>query len=131
MPIEASAFQLPSGARVVRADCIGTISKEDADGWLRQLAPGGPFHGHSILADTLRIGHVDPEARNAFANSRKTTQSDGWIAVIVTNPVIRVTTNFVMRITRNQKQRLFQTEGEAVAWLDERVREGSAHAPAP
>lgn len=126
MPIRPTAFQLPSGARAVRADCVGAIGKEDADGWLGQLAPGGPFHGFPTLAVTLQVERVDPGARRAFTKAREVTQANGWVAVVVTNPVIRVTINFVMRVTRNEKQRLFQTEQEAVAWLDQRVREDAA-----
>jgi len=126
MPIQASAFRLPSGARGVRAVCIGTITREDADTYLQQIALGGSFHGLPILAVTLQIGSIGPGAGGAFVRRGSERKTESWIAVVVTNPVIRVTTNFVVRISGTKKLRLFATEEEAVLWLDERVREDAA-----
>jgi hypothetical protein len=123
MPIQPSAFRLPSGAGAVRADCSGTISKEDAEAWLAQTDPGGSYHGLPILTVTLDIEHLEHEARRAFARRPNAGDTDSWIAVVVTN--------LVMRITQNKKQRSFPTEGEAVAWLDERVRTDAARKAGP
>jgi hypothetical protein len=123
MPIQASVFRFPSGARGVRADCTGTITKEDASAWLQQVDPGGPFHGLPVLAVALRLDRASPEARGMYAGlGNSAPGAERWIAVVVTNPVLRVTANFVMRITRKRKMRLFRTEEEAVRWLDERLR---------
>ncbi|HVE82232.1 MAG TPA: hypothetical protein VND93_05270 [Myxococcales bacterium] len=107
----------------MRADCSGNVTKEDADAWLRQVDPGGPFHGLPILAVTLQLNRVASEARSVFAQRGDVAGFKAWMAVVVTNPVIRVTTNFVMRMARNTKQRIFATEQEAILWLDERLRE--------
>ena len=123
MPIQASAFRLPSGARGVRVDCIGTISKEDADAYMEQVSLGGQFHGLPVLAVTLQIGNIGPGARGAFIRRGNDRRSERWMAVVVNNPVIRVTTNFVVRISGTKKLRLFETEEEAALWLDERARE--------
>jgi hypothetical protein len=131
MPIQPSPFKLPSGTRGVRADCTGTISQEDAETWLRQVDRGGAFHGVPILAVALEIDHVTAEARGVFSRRGDSPgRPDVWMAVVVTNPVIRVTTNFVMRLTGNRKMRLFANEGTALRWLDERAREAAGAAPA-
>jgi len=123
MPIQTSAFQLPSGAQGVRADCTGTVDKEDADAWLKQIDPGGPFHGLPQLAVALKLDRVTSEARGVFGRlGDDPGRAKVWMAVVVTNPVIRVTTNFVMRISRNKMMRLFANEEEAVLWLDHQDR---------
>jgi len=132
MPIQASAFRLPSGLQGVRADCTGTVTKEEAGAWLRQVAPGGPFHGLPVLAVALQLDRLTPEARGVYAElSNSAPEVERWIAVVVTNPVIRVTANFAMRITKKRKMRLFRTEEEAVRWLDERLRADAAEKAAP
>jgi hypothetical protein len=132
MPIQAGTFQLPSGARAVRADCTGTVTREDADVWLRQVQPGGPFHGLPALVIALQLDRTTPEARGVYVQLRNSAPGDErWIAVVVTNPVLRVTVNFVMRITRKRKMHVFRTEEEAVRWLDERLHEDAAGQAAP
>jgi len=131
MPIQVSAFQLPSGARAVRADCTGTISHEEAEAWMSQGDPGGPFHGVPVLALTLQLDGVTPGARGVFARRRDLTDIDPWTAVVITNPIIRVATNFVMRVARTKRQRIFATEQEAVLWLDERIRQDASRAARP
>jgi hypothetical protein len=132
MPIQASGFQLPSGARAVRADCTGIVTKEEAAAWMGQQDPGQPFHGLPILAITLHLDKVTADARGLFSrHGDRVRREEVWTAVVITNPLIRVTTNFVFRIAGTKKQRIFATEQEAVAWLDERVREDAAPRAAP
>lgn len=127
MPIQTSAFRLPSGAQGVRADCTGTVSKEDANAWFQQIDPGGPYHGLPILAVAMNLDRVTPEARSVFSRrGDANARTESWMAVVVTNPVIRVTTNFVMRIARTNKLRLFAAEADAVRWLEDRLREDTA-----
>jgi len=133
MPIQASIFRLPSGVRAVRADCTGTVTREDAHAWLRQVDLGGPFHGLPVLAIALHLDRMTPEARGAYAALGNSTPGvERWMAVVVNTPVLRVTViNFVMRITKKRKMHVFKTEEEAVRWLDERLHEDAARKPAP
>lgn len=124
-------MRLPSGARAARCDCSGIVTKADAEAWMAETGPGGPLYDLPILAVALQLQKVESDARGVFGQHQDPTREDNWMAVVVTNPVIRVTTNFVMRITRHRKQRLFSTEAEAVAWLEERLREDSARRSAP
>jgi hypothetical protein len=116
----------------VRADCTGTVTREDAVAWLRQVEPGGPFHGIPVLAVALQLDRLTPEARSVYAKlSNSAPGAERWIALVVTNPVVRVTANFAMRITKKRKMRLFRTEEEAVRWLDEHLRTDAAGKAAP
>jgi len=122
MPIRASGFHLPSGARAVRADCTGVMNQEEAEAWVRQIDPGGPFSDIPILIDTVGLDRVTPEARALFGRrGDEVMQPHAWMALVVTNPVIRVATNFVMRMSGTRKMRLFANEGEAIRWLDEQL----------
>src|SRR5262245_29316204 len=130
MQMLGSPFRLPSGARAVRLDCIGTITQEDAEGWIQQVGPGGPYDGLSVLAVTVQIDSIGPDARSVFSR-RGNPKAKRWMAVVVTSPMIRVTTNFLVRITGTKTLRLFDTEGEAMLWLDARLREDAAKKAAP
>ena len=126
MPLIATPGQLPSGARYVRLEGRGDITKEDATGVTKELGAGGPLSGIPILALTRDVKSVSSEARHVFAGRGNPTAPATWIAVIVTNPVIRVGTNFVMRLNKAKRQRLFAKEAEAVQWLEERIKEEQA-----
>jgi len=66
------------------------------------------------------------DARTVFAKRR--TPPMEWMAVVLTNPILRVTNNLITRMTGNVRRRLFSTEEEAVRWLNERVSQGTAEA---
>ena len=69
---------------------------------------------------------ITADARGLLGGRGNVSGKEAWTAVVVTNPVIRVTVNFLMRINKNRKLRLFTREAEAIRWLDEQVREGAA-----
>jgi len=91
------------------------------------LELGGPYHGLSLLVGAQKVKTMLPEARAVFANRRAPPPTE-WMAVVLTNPIVRVTSNFILRMNGNARRRLFSTEREAVQWLDERVREDAARA---
>jgi hypothetical protein len=124
MPYQPSTFQLPGGARCARIEATGTITGDEAVGIIARFDPGGAFHGLSLLVDGQNMVRMTPEARAHFANRRNPPDQE-WMALIITNPVMRVTSNFILRMNGNVKRRLFTTEAEAVRWLDDRVREGA------
>jgi len=131
MPVQLSVFQLPGGARCLREDCAGEVTVEDTRVILQQTDPGGPFHGLPILALTEKMTSVTADARGMIAGRGDVSGKEVWMAVVMTNPVLRVTINFMMRILKNRKVRLFNREAEAIQWLDERVREDTARGTPP
>lgn len=130
MAIQVTGFRLPSGSQAVRGEWTGVVDTEDADAWRQEVLPGGRFHGVPILAVGLRVDRLTPEARREFVKiGNHPTRTSSWMAVVVVNPVIRVTANIVIRLYKGWKIRLFATEEDAVRWLDERDREHVAQPP--
>jgi hypothetical protein len=113
----------------VRVDCRGDVTKEETDDLLQQLGPGGPMHGLPMLALTQKMSSISADARHLLAGRGGQGGEKHWTAVVVTDPVIRVTTSFLSRINKTIKQRLFAAEPEAIHWLDERAREDAARRP--
>jgi hypothetical protein len=97
---------------------------EDMEAGEKQLGVGGALHGLPILSLSQKVTSVSSDARRLMSGR----EAEVWTAVVVTNPVIRVTTNFLIRVTGSKKQRLFTTEAAAIQWLDERVQEDAARA---
>jgi predicted DCC family thiol-disulfide oxidoreductase YuxK len=125
MPFELTTFTLPGGARCLRMVTAGHFSKEDADAFVRETDPGGPMHGLPRLVLTQKQESISSDARSVFA-ARTEAGQEPWVAVVVTNPVIRVVTNFLMRVNRNLKVTLFTDEEPAIRWLDEQCRKEAA-----
>lgn len=128
MPVEWSVMQLPSGARYLRIITRGQISREDAAYMIAQHGPGGPLHGVPQLVLTQELTSVSADARAMFVS----TPSDDapWVAMVVVNPVIRVSSNFMIRVNRNKRTRLFPNEASAIQWLEDRLGEEAARAKA-
>jgi hypothetical protein len=123
MPITATVSQLPSGARCVRLECSGQITREDAEALSKQIGFDGPWFRIPILSLSQGAVSVSVEARHVFGQRRDLYAQANWTAVVVASPLMRVTANFLMRVNRMKKQRLFSTEAEAVQWLEERIKE--------
>src|SRR5687767_12993002 len=95
-------FQLPCGVRVGRVEMTGSVSGEEARTLLDQLQPGGALHGLPLLIMLQRLDSFSSDARRAVGQVGL-EEVETWEAVVVTNPVIRVTVNFVMRIQGRKK----------------------------
>jgi len=131
VPYQISTLDLPCGERFVRAEGSGVIAREDADYLLSRVTPGGDLYGLPQLVLTQKVVSTTAEARKLFAGSSARSTLQTWCAVVVTNPVIRVTSNFLMRVIGTTRLKLFVSEPEAIAWLDERAREEAARKKAP
>ena len=121
MPYEVSTFTLPGGVQATRADGSGVITREDAELLMKRIIPGGASFGQPFLVLTQKITRLSAEARGIFANNDDPDAENAWCAVVVTNPVIRVTINFLVRVSRTKRLKLFSAEPDAIRWLDERV----------
>src|SRR4051812_68737 len=125
MPFTISPFHLPCGTRCARVEWTGVATGEQAQALLANFLAGGPYHGQSLLVLLHKMESMEPGARNAFGG-RIDTPSTEWIALVNTNPVMRVTTRLITRMNRHERQQMFATEEEALEWLDERAREDAA-----
>ena len=119
MAFQLSTFKLPCGVLCGRVEWSGVQTAEEAGAVLQALSPGGQLDGLSLLVLTQKLESMTPEARRTFSSSADRT----WVAIVVTNPLIRVGTNFVLRMTKHSKRQMFSTEEEAIRWLDAHVRE--------
>jgi predicted DCC family thiol-disulfide oxidoreductase YuxK len=83
------------------------------------------MYGMPALVLTQHMQDMEPEARSVFGGWKETTPAE-WFALVMTNPVVRVTANFIFRFSKTTRRRIFGTEAEAIRWLDERARESGA-----
>ena len=125
MPYEISTFALPCGARAARVKISGIFDGHEARSAMGNWAPGGPLHGVPGLVLTQEVKEATPEARSFYAGWKETSPTE-WLAVVVTNPVLRVMGNFILRVSKSTRRKMFTTEAEALKWLDERARESGA-----
>jgi len=126
MPFRTTFSQLPCGERYLRLEPSGHFSREDAEALIQLVNPGGELHGFPTLILTEKVESFGSEARALFAGRGDAVEKDSWLAVVVTNPVIRVALNFLKRVQPPSKGVIFANEPEALQWLDARVREDRA-----
>lgn len=128
MPYETILFMLPCGARCFRLVLGDSLTKEDAAQIVTQVEPGGELHGFPALIEAMDLKSISSDARAVFASRDDVKNRQTWTAVLLTNPVIRVTANFIMRIQRSKRTKLFSSEPDALEWLDAQVRQQLAKA---
>jgi len=130
MPYEVSILQLPCGARFARVSAHGDIIAEDARAQVARMDhPEGDLYGMPTMFLTREMGSMTPEVRAIFGARRNLGDKDPWVAVVVANVILRVITHFVMRMRGSKRSRVFTSETDAVAWLNERVLESQAAKP--
>jgi hypothetical protein len=128
VPHETTSLQLPCGARIRRIELSGTLSREEVGALVEQMRPGGDLHGMPLLVLLQGVDSFPWDARSTAGQAER-AGAERWEAVVVTNPVLRVTVNFILRIQRMKKTKLFSGEAEALQWLDARIREDLAASP--
>jgi hypothetical protein len=131
VPYQISTLDLPCGEKFIRAEGYGVIAKADAANLLDRVTPGGDLFGLPQLMLTQKVESTTPEARKVFGDANAERDQTTWCAVVVTNPLIRVTANLVARVNKVTRVKLFTSESDALRWLDERAREDAATKKAP
>jgi hypothetical protein len=126
VPISITTITLPCGSPCVRLECLGVVSKEDADQMMAVVGEGGTMFGVPMLIQSERQKSLSPEARSLFNKGFDSRNEQAWCGVVVLNPLLRVTVNFMTRVTGNRKVKMFASEAEATRWLDDRAREDRA-----
>ena len=125
MPIEYSLAQTAKGRTVARSFSRGEITVEDAQNAVRDLLPGGRFHGLAVMRVIDDSAHYTPEGRRIFATVR---EAAGPLAVVASSVATRAMLRFVLRATELRAFALggpeatpvefSRTEVEALAWID-------------
>lgn len=126
MPYAFSTFTLPCGAPAVLANGTGIITRSDAEDLVKRTTRGGEYDGRQLLIDNRQMERMEPEARNFFGLTYDPNAEHPWCAIIVPDPVLRVSVSFLLRTTKTTRVKLFSSQPEAIAWLDGQVREDAA-----
>lgn len=117
MPILIQESKTPKGQRLMHTRSVGKVSLQDAEAMGEQVKPGQPFHNCLILNLVDNDVDYNPEARRYFPSMNGNFKR---LAVVIHSTVMRAMINFMMRVSgRATAMRLFNSESEALAWLDE------------
>src|SRR5262245_27431566 len=119
MPFSITTFQLPCGANAAREELAGVVTGAEAAELVQHHSPGGSPHELPTLVSSLKMKSLDRDGSSAFSNRHVTE----WTALVMTNPVLRMSASFIIRVTGSPRMRVFADDQEAIRWLDERVRD--------
>lgn len=117
MPIVVTEGKTPRGARMMRAAVSGHISLADAQGMASYMQPGQPFHQALVLCTVDKSTQYSAESRKFFGTMPGLYK---LMATVVTSSILRAAINFMQRMTGSNDLRMFNTEAEGLAWLDEK-----------
>jgi hypothetical protein len=117
MPYQLTRDTTPLGVPILRNVSHGRVTAAEAADLLKDLGPGGPFHGLPMLVLT-EVVDVSPEARRVFTQTAG-DKAGPPVAIVSKSTVLRVTVNFISRINGAANLRFFASEADALCWLDE------------
>jgi hypothetical protein len=116
------AYELSTGADgIVRATFIGDTDKDDALAYHKDLEQYMDKANEDNLFNLIiyvdQAGKFSAEARKSFSQLNDDPRM-GRIAYLGANRFIRVITNFVQKASGRNNMRFFDSEEEAVSWLN-------------
>lgn len=118
MPIQIQEGKTPNGQRCMRALVSGYVSLADSRAMGEQLQVGQPYHQALVICLVEKSTEYSPESRKFFGTL---IGSYKRMATVVTSAVLRASINFMVRLIGDAKDfRMFNTEAEAMSWLDEK-----------
>lgn len=118
MPIQTQEGKTPKGQRCMRALVSGHVSLADSQAMGEQLQPGQPYHQALVICLVEKGTVYSPESRKYFGTLKGKYRR---LATVVTSAVLRASINFMVRVIGDDKDfRMFNTEAEAMPWLDEK-----------
>lgn len=120
--IQSSEFITPRGLRVARTVASGDVAGRDLQPFFTAVRPGGKYFGLPILSVITKGTRYSPEARKLM--SEMTPENGGIgssvrLAMVVDSIVLRLMIQLVLQVTRASQSRIFSTEEQAIAYLDE------------
>ncbi|MDC0722277.1 STAS/SEC14 domain-containing protein [Nannocystis bainbridge] len=117
MPFVFAEATTPQGKPLLRIHVRDEVTITDAEALGARIEDDGPNHRWRILSVVEKGTEYSPAARRYFPNLQP---KYGAIAVAVTSPIVRAAINMMMRLTGQAPNlRLFSSEAEALAWLDQ------------
>ncbi len=116
MPIKIEEGKSPKGTRLMVARVQGNVTLAEAEAMGKLLQPGQAFEQATVLSIVASDTVYEPAARRHFQSFNGHFRKMG---TVVTNPLVRAAINFMLHVTgRRNAMKLFNTEAEALAWLD-------------
>ncbi len=121
MPLDISETQTPGGNKLLLVQASGVVTGAQAQVLVNDVAVGGPHANWPIYCKIAKGTDYTPEAR-------KTMTAGGsypCCAILVTSAVLKTIVNFMMRVTgQDPRARMFASEADALAWVDQVMRQG-------
>lgn len=118
MPFAYGEITTPRGQRCLLVESSGVVTLGDAESLGAKLAPGSPYRGGVVLSRVAKGVDFEPGARNYFPTLHPTYRR---LAAVVGSPLVRAMVNLMIRLTPSTsgESRVFTSEADALAWLDE------------
>lgn len=120
MPMTITPSKTPKGKPYLRMMSSGDVSAADGEGLTKTIAPGSPLANMAILGMVADGARFSPDGRHAFTRSGAMDEGQAPVAVVVNSAPLRVMLTFVIRIS-GAATRFFNSETDALAWLDEKL----------
>lgn len=117
MPIDLSEVKTASGHVVLRAAFVGEVTVLDAQGYQRQVLPGGKYDacGHLVVGN---ITGVSNDVRRVLADQQTNPENPAPVAVVLESALARMAAGLVMRLANNANTDFFKSEAMALDWLE-------------
>jgi hypothetical protein len=119
MPFTFGDINTPKGRRCLRIDSEGLCGLDDGQALQARLVPGQPHHFGLVFSRAAKTTEFSPELRRFFP----TMGTDSYLAMasVITSPVVRAAVKLLVRLTPRSAEnfRVFGSDAEALAWLDE------------
>ena len=123
MPMDVAKAKTPKGKQYLKIHSHGDVTAADAEALNKSMEPGAPNADLAICATVDSAAKFSPEARQAFTRSgNQPGQTQMPVAVVVTSAPLRVMLTFIIKMSGSASStRFFANEGDALAFIDEKL----------
>jgi len=118
MPLAFQELVTPRGRTYVRVAISGDFDLAEAEEFVDRFSSTGPYYLKPSVSVVPRGTEYTPAARKHLLKMGEA----GPTATVTTSPLVRAAVNLMLRLSgKTGKLRMFASETEAVAWLDEQL----------
>lgn len=107
---------------IIRLAFIGDINESDVEALIKDFRPyleaTPPGKSIGLLIDASRDGRMSPSARRNFTKLNHDSRLGG-VGICNVGRLNRVMATFVMKATGRDNIHFFDTQAEAIVWLEE------------
>lgn len=120
VPIELSELKTRAGHPVLRVNFEGEVSVLEAEAFLVKVSRGGPMFGHGILV-VGNISGLTAQVRKVLTSEKSRPTNPPPVAIMVLSAMTRMVAGLAMRLSQNENTDFFNSEPEAMTWLEGRM----------